>query len=48
MVQGLLNTLNTFVASINTKGKNAMNYMMTISLVTLAVSGLAIMSVWKS
>jgi heme/copper-type cytochrome/quinol oxidase subunit 2 len=35
-------------ASGTTKGTNAMNYMMTISIVALAVSGFAIVSVWKA
>ena len=44
MVQGLLRTRGVS----QYERKNAMHAMVTVSLVTLLVSGLAIMSVWKS
>jgi hypothetical protein len=41
--QGLLR-----ICAGTTKGTNAMTYMMTFSIVTLAISGFAIVSVWKA
>jgi hypothetical protein len=44
MVQGLLRTM----LHESLKRKHVMNYMMTISIVALAISGFAVMSLWKS